>query len=69
MAAINHAITEEQLKEAYQAVLAIQKQKGHTDTDCKETANLLSYAVFRGVITFDSLLISIVNNAERVFTH
>jgi len=29
MAAINHDVTEEQLKDAYNAVIAVQKEKGH----------------------------------------
>jgi hypothetical protein len=69
MAAINKDVTEQQLYEAYQAVKAIQTQKGHTEQDAQETASLLSYAVFRGVITLDSLIGSIVRNAERVFVH
>lgn len=67
MAAINREVTEEQLKEAYEAVVAVQCKKGHTITDAKETARLLSYAVFRNLVTFDSLTKSIVDNARKVF--
>lgn len=69
MAAINHDVTEEQLKEAYEAVRAIQCEKGHTDTEAAYTARILSYAVFRGLITFESLITSIVGNAKQVFSH
>jgi hypothetical protein len=69
MAAINHAITEEQLKEAYHAVKAVQQEKGHTELEAIETARILTYGVFRGVITFESLIDSIIGNARKVYTH
>lgn len=69
MAAINHDVTEEQLKDAYNAVIAVQKEKGHNPLEAKNTAELLSYAVFRGIITYESLMRSIVKNAENVFSH
>lgn len=69
MAVINRDITEEQLHEAYQAIKAVQTQKGHTEQDACETARLLSYAVFRNLITFESLKDSIVGNARKVFAH
>lgn len=69
MATINRSVTELELKEVYNAVVAIQCEKGHSVIDAKETARLLSYAVFRDVLTYESVIKSIVSNAERIFTH
>ena len=68
MSVINQNITEQDLQETYQAISAIQKRKGHTDTEAHKTANLLTYAVFRGLITMDSVKKSIVVNAQKAFT-
>ncbi len=65
---INHDITEDQLKDVYQAAIAIQLKKGHTEKEATETARLLSYGVFRNLFTYESIVNSVVDNARRVFT-
>ena len=69
MSVINHNITEEQLTDMYNAIIAIQKEKGRKEQDAALTANDITYAVFRGLFTYDSVIKSIVGNAGKVFAH
>ena len=69
MAAINKDITEEMLKDIYNAIIAIQKEKGRKESEAVLTARDITYAVFRGLFTYDSIIKSIVNNAGKVFAH
>ncbi len=66
---INRKLTEDQMKDAYQAITAIQIEKGHNEAEAKKTANLLVYGAFRNLYTYDSLITSIVNSARSVFSH
>jgi DNA-binding protein H-NS len=68
MAAINKALTEEQLQDIHQAIRAVQLQKGKSNEDAERTAQLLTYATFRNLITYDSIVRSIVDNAREVFS-
>ena len=69
MAAINHDVTEKQLEEIYAAIRAVQKEKGHNDTEACFTADTLRYAVFRGILTYESVIQSIITNARKAFSH
>ena len=69
MAAINKDITEEQLKDIYNAIIAIQKEKGRREAEAALTARDITYAVFRGLFTYESVIKSIVGNAGKVFAH
>ena len=69
MSAINREVTEQQLKETHDAIIAIQRRKGHSATEAEATAQLLTFAVFRNLITLESLERSIVKNARIVFSH
>ncbi len=64
---INHDLTEQQMKDAYQAIRAIQMQKGKTEQQANSTANDLVYAAFRNLITYESLINSINDGARRAF--
>lgn len=68
MAVINKNITEPELREMHDAIVAVQKQKGHDTQTAINTAQLLTYSVFRNLITSESVMRSIVNNARRVFS-
>jgi hypothetical protein len=67
--AINHTIKAEELKDIYDATIAIEKEQGHTPEQAKLQAQALSYGVFRDLLTQDSVIRYIVDKARRVFTH
>ena len=66
---INPLITDEQLDDIYNAVMAVQKARGRKEEDAALTASDIRYAVFRGLFTYDSIIKSIVERAEKVFAH
>lgn len=69
MAAINRDVTEEMLQDIYNAIIAIQKEKGRKEQDAALTARDITYAVFRGLFTYESVIKSIVGTAGKVFAH
>lgn len=67
--AINHNITERELLDLRNSILAIQREKGKSEEDARYTANLLTYGVFRNLLDYNSVVRTIVNNARVVFSH
>lgn len=68
MAAINHTVTDPQLREIYNAVYALEKAKGKTDTSAHKIANDTVWGVFRNIYDYQGTLCWIVNKARQVFT-
>lgn len=69
MSVINKELTEEQLADVHRAIRAVQIQDGKSAEDAEYTAQLITYAAFRNLITYDSIINSIVNKARGVFSH
>lgn len=67
--AINRDIKAEELKEIYEATIAIEREAGHTEQEAQQTAQALSYGVFRDLFTKDSVIRHIVDRAIKVFNH
>lgn len=64
---INREVNDQQLQEIFYAQYAIEKQKGRSNKEAKETANLIAYGIFRNLLTYDSVIENIVKNARKVF--
>ncbi len=62
---INKALEEQQLIELYQALLAVEKP-GHTLQQARDLASILSYAAFRNLIDYDSLIRWIVLKSKQI---
>lgn len=67
--AINHDVKAEELRDIYEATIAIEREQGHTEQEAQEAAQTLSYGVFRDLFTHDSVLRYIVDRAIKAFNH
>lgn len=67
--AINHTVKAEELRDIYEATIAIEREAGHTEQEAQQTAQTLSYGVFRDLFTKDSVIRHIVDRAIKVFSH
>lgn len=63
MSAINREVSEQRLKDIFNAVFAIMKLT-HTESEARKIANDIAYGVFRNIFTPDSIERWIISRAS-----